>query len=590
MVVASILTTISCSDWSDWNEAQTYTSDTSSEQNLWENITSNPELQNFKTILERVGMQETFQTNKFYTIWAPIMTDAQRDSVLLLDEQSIRNQFVNNHIAEYNHQATGVLSERVHTINEKAYGFSGMNSVYTFNNVKLKQANIPNSNGTLHILESTSPYLPNAYQSMWMTDDVDSIADYFKRHEIADLDENKSIPGPIVDGRQTYLDSVMTTYNSISKEIRAELDDEDSIYTFILPNNEAYTKKYEAIKSLYKYTESMQAQDVANAEASTFDIITGSTNVDYLNQLSDSLIRRQIVNYLVYSHTNGYNKAYFEEGSLAFDTIVSTFRENGRNRMLSEPDMILDKSHILRNVRLSNGEAIVIDTLGFKSWETYNQEILTRGYNACRTLRGSGKVITVYNEHLDPSMVTMQDNEDFSYFELTPTATSSKPEADYYLREVLSGTYRIYAVIPPASIVPEDTTTSVYPNWLTFTLNYYNGTKLVDYTFTNERFDPNNNEVITYNPDNGTEVRTTIDNTDFFNDTTKVDTLFLGEFTFPYCYYGLTNVYPNIKVTISSKMSTLKSRGHLNAFDRTLRIGSIIMRPIEYDKYLKDEE
>ena len=121
-------------------------------------------------------------------------------------------------------------------------------------------------------------------------------------------------------------------------------------------------------------------------------------------------------------------------------------------------------------------------------------------------------------------------------------------------------------------------------------MNYFNGTKLVDYQFTNERFDPNNAEVITHNPSTGAEVKTKIDNKDFFNNIEKVDTMLLGEFTFPYCYVGLNDVYPNIKVTCSTKFSTLASRGHVNAFDRTIRIHAIIMRPVEYDDYLKEEE
>lgn len=586
-MVASMLSTTSCSDWNDWNEVQN-DPNISSGQSLWENIASTPELQNFKTVLEKVNMQETFQTNKFYTVWAPVMTNAQLDSVLALDEKVIKSQFVNNHIAEYNHQATGVLEERVHTVNEKAYEFAGMNSSYTFNKVNIVKANIPNSNGTLHVLDGTSPFLPNAYQSLWVTDNVDSIANYFKQYELTELDESQSVVGPIVNGKQTYIDSVMVTYNSMTIDINASLDNEDSIYTFILPNDEAYKQKYDAIKSLYNYKESTQAQDVANAEASTFTTITGTANVDYLNQLSDSLIRRHIVNNLAYSHTNGYNKIYFEDGSLAMDTIVSTYREGRTNKKLSEPDLIFDDAHIVDRIRLSNGEAVVVDSLGFKSWETYNPENIINGAAVCRTLRGAATRKSV--DDPDSTMVDLTDGKTLSYLELAPTSSTGKPEADYYLTNVLSGTYRIYVVIPPASVDLNDTTTPVHPNWLTFTLNYYNGTRLTDYTFTNERFDPNNNEVITSNPTTGEEVRTKIDNTDFFNDTTKVDTLLLGEFTFPYCYSGLADVYPNIKVTISSKMSALSSRGHLDAFDRTLRISSIIMRPVEYDKYLRDEE
>lgn len=594
MLVASLVTTTSCSDWNDWNEVQSDPNPTA-DKTLWENISEISELKNFKTILEKVNMEDAMKSSKFHTVWAPELTDMQRDSILALDNDVIVTQFVKNHIAEYNHQATGVMENRIHTLNFKAYNFEGSNFNYTFNNIKLSKANIPNTNGTLHILENNSPFLPNAYQNLWMTDDVDSIANYFKKYELTVLDESQSVPGPIVNGKQTYIDSVMITYNTMTRSIRAALDDEDSVYTFLMPNNKAYETMYNDIKSLYKYKESTQGQNVADAAASTYETVTGTSNVSYLNYLADSLTRRQIVNNLAYSHTNIYNKLYFEEGSHELDTINSTFR----NMKFSEPDRIFDPQHIVERKPLSNGDAVVVDSLGFKTWETYNPENIISGLTACRYLNGNREIKAVSN--YDSTKVTLEPGvKTFNYIQVVPKASTSKPEVDYYLTDVKSEEYYIYVVIPPASVDLEDET-KVLPNWLTFKMTYFadskvdskdtkvGSTSMFEHTFTNERFDPNNDEVITTNPSTGAEVRTKIDNTDFFNDTTKVDTILLGSFKFPYCYVGLDGVYPNIKVTCSSKFSTLNSRGHTSAFDRTIRINSIIMRPKDYEEYLNEE-
>lgn len=583
MLVASLVSTTSCSDWNDWNEVQA-DPNPSADKTLWDNISEIPELQNFKTIIERVNMQEALESSKFHTIWAPSLTDKQRDSVLALDDEVIVSQFVNNHIAEYNYQATGVMENRVHTLNQKAYNFSGSNFDYTFNHVKLSKANIPNSNGTLHVLESNSPFLPNAYQNIWMTENVDKLADYFKQYEITVLDESQSVPGPIVNGKQTYIDSVKVTYNTMTRSIGAALDNEDSIYTFVLPNNDAYDKMYNAIKSLYKYKENTLGQNVAEAASTTYATVTGTSNVDYLNFLADSLTRRQIVNNLAYSHTNKYNKLYFEEGSHELDTINSTYRMK-----FSEPDRIFDPEHIVERKPLSNGDAVVVDSLGFKTWETYNPENKISGTNACRVLNGNRETKVINVPYINTDLVTLKPGETtFRYIQAVPKSNIGKPEVDYYLTNVLSGRYCIYIVIPPSSIDREDESTP-HPNWLTFSLNYFNGTKLVDYTFTNERYDPKNNVITTINPKTGAEVKTTISNTDFFNNINKVDTLFLGEIEFPCCYVGLDDVYPNIKVTISKTFSVSSTKGHLEAFDRTIRINSIIMRPKDYDKYLKEE-
>lgn len=585
LMAAGLYTAASCSDWNDWN---TVPSDinTTAEKTLWENIAEKSELANFKQILEQVGVQNVFSTNRYYTVWAPTLTDFQRDSILALDSATIVDQFVNNHIAEYNHQASGIVSERIHTLNEKSYSFSGENGNYKFNEVDVIEKNLPSNNGTLHILRNKSPFLPNAYQNIWMANDVDSLANYFKKYELTMLDESKSVAGPMVNGKQTYIDSVMVTYNSMTNSIRAKLDSEDSVYTFVMPNNEAYKKLYDKIASLYTYVDGTKAQDVINStSASSYATLTAPT-ID-MRYLKDSLIRRQIVNNLVYSHNNKYNAKFFDGIEYSYqgvgtpeDTIVSTYR--GR---FTDPDKIFDPAHVKENIRLSNGEAVIVDSMMFKSWETFNPELTMLGIGAVRTLAGTRNDWTITNKDGTPYLD--EKGSVATYIEVTPTSSFGKPEIDYYLQNILSGTYRIYAVIPPSiNVDPSERKL----NWLNFTLNYYNPktAKLVDFPFTNSKF-VSGSEIITYS-DKGKEVKTSIKDTDFFNDIMKIDTLLLGEFTFPCCYKGIGEYYPNIKVTISSSFKTLKSSGHLDAFDRTIRICAIILRPVEYDKYLKDEE
>ena len=89
-------------------------------------------------------------------------------------------------------------------------------------------------------------------------------------------------------------------------------------------------------------------------------------------------------------------------------------------------------------------------------------------------------------------------------------------------------------------------------------------------------------------PDNATN-RTTIRG--FSNNPTKVDTVYIGRFTFPVSYYGLgTNnakICPNIKIT--SPMSVF-NKTLLAGFSRDLRIAAIILRPVEMDEYEATKE
>ena len=61
----------------------------------------------------------------------------------------------------------------------------------------------------------------------------------------------------------------------------------------------------------------------------------------------------------------------------------------------------------------------------------------------------------------------------------------------------------------------------------------------------------------------------------------KVDTMYLGDFTFPMAYAGTGNYYPYLRVN-----SDVKSKERIY-YDRTLRIDCLILRPKELDDYLK---
>ena len=65
----------------------------------------------------------------------------------------------------------------------------------------------------------------------------------------------------------------------------------------------------------------------------------------------------------------------------------------------------------------------------------------------------------------------------------------------------------------------------------------------------------------------------------FKNDITKVDAVYLGDFTFPVTYVGLSNCYPNLIIT-APKMDN----AHKKLYSRDLRIAAILLIPAELTK------
>ena len=77
-------------------------------------------------------------------------------------------------------------------------------------------------------------------------------------------------------------------------------------------------------------------------------------------------------------------------------------------------------------------------------------------------------------------------------------------------------------------------------------------------------------------------------------DAEKIDIICLGSVTFPVCYRG-TDAYANLKISqirvssSGSETGTAWNQAWSNTYDKTMRISQIILRPKEYDDYLKNQ-
>ncbi len=583
---------ISCSDFNDYNEAKTDVN-VSANQTLWENISQNAQLSDFAALVRKAGFDDELNQTQYYTVWAPLNGTFDASAFSGLDNSALMRQFVQNHIANYAHRASGTISDRILMLNEKSYLFEGKQP-YSFDDVTVSNANLPSSNGLMHTLNGVATFYPNIYE--YVTDstltvgkDLDSLRQFFLNYETSYLDTEASVAGPIVNGMQTYIDSVIITENTLWRSLNAKINNEDSTYTILLPTNEAWSKSYNSIQHYYNYLPTTYAQAFNGTNIAA---INSSVNIDNA-YWKDSLASRYITHNLIFSNNDLYNQWLVKSPSqYGADTLRSTTRTK-----LSNPADILGQAR--ETMKMSNGVARIVDSLAFYPWESYcprmdypasSSRLLARMVNA------STQTVTVTSP--DPTKVDLseqQGNDKFSYLWAQPNSGYAKPELDFFLPNVRSTTYDIYCIFVPQNVDLNDPTPSLY-NRVIFTLNYCDvDGKLKEYTFLNstdenrEWFKAYYNHVRDSLVAAGTNVtafesfeKTTSNRTTiygFSNDITKVDTLYIGEFTFPVCYYGLGDEYsPNIKIT--SPMSVFNA-GLLNGFSRDLRIAGIILKPKE---------
>lgn len=553
MAAAVLLAATSCSDFSDYND--TPVSDVQqADRTLWENISQNDQLSDFATLVKKAGFDDELSQPHYYTVWAPLNGTYDASSLMSADSATVLYQFVKSHIAEYNHSVSGLVDERIHALNRKSFAFEG-DGQYTYAGHTLRQLNLPNSNGIMHLLDGAARFYPNLYEYLFTYEGIDSVSAYFKRYETSVLDTKNSVLGPTINGKQTYIDSVMITSNSLLNRIKAKLDKEDSTYTMLVPTNEAWLAHYDKISKCYNYINTTVAQNIDEA-TSTSSAPTASVTVDAA-YTKDSLTRLHLVSDLVYNNNNYYNNWLIDDTVEPYDTLRST-----TSGYMTNPQEIM--SRVIDRETMSNGTFCLVDSLAFRPWESWCFP-LGQSPLYSRTWTGSNTMVYIDNTFFDDIKYVPKNpaQKQLGYLWVTPLSNYGKPQLDVKLRNVLSTTYNIYIVLAPGMDVGEDADGNKFlkPNMLDFTLSYCDAKgKLATQKL--------NQKVV--------------------NDPTRVDTLAVGTFTFPVAYAGLgDNVYPNLKITTDFGVF---DKAKMAAYTRDFSIISILMRPVELEEFEATKE
>lgn len=577
MLAAGMLTAASCSDFKDYNEAPKDALPAGN-QTLWQNIQQNSELSEFAQLVRQSGFDAELDNTKSYTVWAPKNGSFSIADYQGMSKEDLLQQFIKNHVAEYGHAASGAVSERVHTLNEKSYEFEGNGGQYTFDGLTISQPNLPGNNGLMHILDGAAPFRYNLYEYLKVAPGIDSLRNHFMRYEQTYLDEANSVKGPMVNGMQTYIDSVMITTNSLVNTLGGRIANEDSTYTFIMPNDSAFMMMYNKVKPYYNYIATTKMHDVENfTKAGDTQTKSVTVNASYM---TDSLVRRTIVRNLIYSNNDNYNKWVVGEGEYT-DTIRSTVR-----RKFSNPKDIIEDYLVEAPLPMSNGYARIVDSLAFYPWETYCQEMeISLLGNLVALFPNSAKGSNVTVRSLDGGPMTWlwgpeTTETEYRFKRITPGGDRAKPDFYVSLPNVKSATYNFYVVFMPTDkLAGYDNR----PNWLNFQLNYCDAKgALQTYNFSKEMADSLQSGGTL--PKMPASVNA---NTAFINDPTKTDSVFIGQFTFPVCYDGLgEEYYPSLRVT--SPISVFNTQ-QLQTYTRDVCIAFILMKPVELEEFEKQQ-
>lgn len=600
VVACSALVAVSCTDYLDYNTVPEATNP-AADKTLWENISENENLTDFAAVLKRLGYDEVLNASHTYTVWAPQNGSFSLEELDQMDSTKVERQFLKNAIADFAHREADINDTVVYMLNGKLVKFSNKNTdMLAFdgkdilpNAANPAVFNYPSTNGLLYITSAPATFRYNGYEYLRESEDMPNMMGaYVEHYESRVLDEANSVKGAIIDGVQHYDDSVIIVSNILTdRMLRAQLDNEDSLYTVLIPTDTAWNRAYGEIASYYNFVEKIPYQDLSSNQVG---LMPGASWNDKMKKLinmldasagkvevaltsapigaeiqetgaywSDSIAKRLLTNNFVFSEKSGKFNTKFQTGQ-SFKESDSVYSTTGN--WLSNPAMLDELTEDV--IELSNGHARMIKDFPFSPKETYAPVIKSR--NVGRVITATGFKHTeesIDRELLDPSMCVLDDeNETALRYVKTnvPEISYSLSEFNFYIDDVLSTTYDVSLVLVPACIEDPDMPESERkPYSLYVDINYADYEKgeltLVNKRFDGEKLVSGNSALRKVEP--------------FTGGKDKVDTIRLGRVTFPICYAG-TGAKPNIKVMYPFNLKMDKS------CERNLRIANVILEPV----------
>ena len=465
------------------------------DKSLWEEIASRPELQGFAECLKQHGYDVMLDGDQVYTVFAPQGTM----NIEGLSDQKVKDEVLENHIARFAHSANSATRDKdVLMLNEKLVTFTQSGEAYTFGDVALSERNIIAKNGVLHVISSQVPFFYNVWDYLTTSPSYSKICDFMYSFNEYELNDEASVKGPIVNGLQTYVDSVVEIRNELHY-LLGMLNDEDSTYTMVLPTNKAWEAAYERIYPYYNF----------------------STKNEERDSLQDLYTKLGIVNDLVFSHTVQVSPE---------DSLIST----SENVFYNPFDYILsDFGSFDDAVVCSNGNVFVVDSLRYFPWDSWHETLkIEAEYTNTHVIKES--TTNEYNRTIPFSDPLYSKVSKGSYLELVPAKSSSKTEVDFNVWDVLSASYDIKVVFLPQRLAT-DKSIGIKPNFIEASLSYIDAKGRTQ------------SQKLAQAKDS------------LFVDPTRIDTVHVGTFQFPATTYGeeTASIKLNVKFAGGSKTTNM---------------------------------
>ena len=381
-------------------------------------------------------------------------------------------------------------------------------------NVVENDYNIPAINGLLHVVANDADYTYNIYEGMTTMQEYEHIGKFLKKYEKQELDEERSIQADVVDGRKVYSDSVMITENNLFR-VFDKIMEEDSLYGMLVPDRETWNRVYDEAKQYFNFGAIEKADSVSEYW----------TNVVLIRDLIFNRNTQRSENDSIFT-TSYTNRDW------PYHVFYNPFQPGG----------FFDLANITDSLLCSNGYLYFIKEWPFTPKQIYFHPIVVQGEREAN--------MTAYKDCTLNYRQAFGDSISANgYVDIVPRASTSNWSTTFEIRNTLSGTYNIYAVIQPKTVYLANSR-DFKPNKFKAVLNYMD----VDGVMKSVNFD----DEVSNNP-------------------YRTDSVLIGQFTFPTCNYQQqeTTVSLQLKCSITNRQTN---------FSREMFLDCIYLKPISEEE------
>ena len=520
----------SCSDsWDDHYDV----ADANGTESLLQLVEGNPQLSDFLSLLKVTHIyNNNHRTNVTYadllnadhtlTVWAPVNGTYNIDSLLTLcqtaqGDSTVGQHFVMNHIAHNLYNMNATTDESVKMLNDK---YLELNSKALYNaTVVQNDYNLPAINGLLHVVDDDAQYTYNIYEGLTSMDEFKHIGTFLSHFEKQELDENRSIQAGIVDGKKVYSDSVMVKENALFR-VFDQIMSEDSTFAMLVPDAATWQPIYEEATKYFNYGSIEKADSVSEYWTSV------------------ALARDLIINRNVQrSEKDSIFTTSYTPLEWPYHVFYKPFEAGG----------LMDPANIKDSLLCSNGYIYRIKQWPFTAEDLYFRPIVTQGEREAS--------MTAYKDCTLNYRSAIGDSiSGNGYVDIVPRTSTSNWTATFEIRNTLSGTYDLYAVILPKTV----------------------------YLANSRDFKPNKfKATLSYVDEQGEQSSVNFDD-EMTNDPYRVDSVLIGRVTFPVCNYQ----QPDATVSIQLQCSITNRQ---TTYSREMFLDCIYLKPVSDPNAVAEE-